>query len=359
MRALPTKTQTLVPSAVRERHAPFFSSPATPKGFENPWPHDSLPALGGVLRWKTQANPLRPLGYRPQPLELPAHPLAELEALGDAATRVFWIGHASFLFELDGARFVIDPIFGRAGGVVPRVTQAAATPSDLHGIEAVLVTHGHHDHLDARSLKQLALGNSKDPSGGPLFIVPSGLGRSLPRECRNVVELSWWEHVTVSGVKVHLVPAQHWHRRGMFDNNKSLWGGFVLEGSHRVYHSGDTGYFGGFRAIGEAFSGIDIACLPLGAYEPGWFMATQHMGPAQSLQAYRDLSATHFVGMHWGTFDLSDEPVDAGPRWLLAEVEQERLARERCHVLLPGGSLALSGPRDQAVAQSAHIFRPR
>jgi L-ascorbate metabolism protein UlaG (beta-lactamase superfamily) len=171
-----------------------------------------------------------------------------------------------------------------------------------------------------------------------------------------VVELAWWEHITLDGLRIHLVPAQHWHRRGMFDTNKSLWGGYVVEGTHRVFHSGDTGYFGGFRAIGEVFGGIDAACLPLGAYEPTWFMAVQHMNPEQSLQAFRDLHATHFVGMHWGAFDLSDEPIEAGPHWLRAAVATQRLQLERFHILHPGGSLGLAGPRNATVPSERHPY---
>jgi L-ascorbate metabolism protein UlaG (beta-lactamase superfamily) len=299
-----------------------------------------------VLRWKTQANPLRPRGYKPAVLPRPTAPLADFQALSPAETRLFWIGHASFLLALDGLRVVIDPIFGRAGGVVPRLVEPAARPEELTDLHAVLITHGHHDHLDPGSLKLLARAHPQ----GLLFVVPRGVGALLPAACRPVVELDWWQHITLEGVRIHLVPAQHWHRRGMFDTNKALWGGFVVEGRHRVYHSGDTGYFGGFSAIGAVFGGIDAACLPLGAYEPEWFMASQHMNPAGSLAAYRDLSATHFVGMHWGTFDLSDEPVDAGARWLRQTVLREGLPEPRFHVLIPGGSVALRGPRGETQA---------
>jgi L-ascorbate metabolism protein UlaG (beta-lactamase superfamily) len=157
-------------------------------------------------------------------------------------------------------------------------------------------------------------------------------------------------------VRIHLVPAQHWHQRGPFDTNRGLWGGYVLEGTHRVFHSGDTGYFGGFGAIGRVFGGIDAACLPLGAYEPRWFMGAQHMSPEDSLRAYHDLSATHFVGMHWGAFDLSNEPLDGGPRLLAELVASEALPEERFHVLGPGGSVSLGGARGHTRALAHHRF---
>jgi len=341
-----------IPQSIRREFAPYFESPVSSAGFHNPWDHPALPTLSAVLRWKTQRNRVRAPGYRVQSLSVVPNALPEFnEQRGRGPkTRLFWIGHASFLLELDDVRFVIDPIFGRAGGLVPRVTPAAAMPAQLSSVAAILVTHGHHDHLDPSGLRQLAAANE----GKALFIVPRGLKTALPRECEPVVELDWWEQVSVGGVRVHLVPAQHWHRRGAFDLNKSLWGGYVLEGSHRVYHSGDTGYFGGFRAIGTVFDGIDAACLPLGAYEPRWFMGSQHMSPEQSLQAMQDLSATHFVGMHWGAYDLSDEAIDAGPELARAAAVERGITESHLHIVRPGGSVALHGEPGHTQAETRH-----
>ena len=345
--------KSFIPDSLRARYAPYFGDPEEAGSFRNTWEHAVLPTLAGVVRWKTQANPHKAKGYRAQPLELAPNAYEEFARERGDDTRLFWIGHASFLVELDRARFVIDPIFGRAGGFVPRVTPPAATPSELTELSAVLVTHGHHDHFDPNALKQLALANG----GRTLFVVPRGLGRVLPRECTPYVELSWWEHVAVGDVRVHFVPAQHWHRRGLFDLNRGLWGGYVLEGSHRIYHSGDTGYFGGFRAIGELFQGVDAACLPLGAYEPRWFMGAQHMSPEQSLDAFAELGATHFVGMHWGAYDLSDEPVDAGPELAQQQAALRGLGEARLHVVRPGGSVTLRGAAGQTAASTRHRHR--
>jgi len=216
----------------------------------------------------------------------------------------------------------------------------------------VLVTHGHHDHLDPSSLAAIARANQ----GRTLFIVPAGMRSVLPRECEQIVELSWWQHIALGDVRVHFVPAQHWHQRSAFDRNKKLWGGYVIDGTHSIYHSGDTGFFGGFGAIGKVFGGIDASCLPLGAYEPTWFMSVQHMSPEQSLQAYRDLQSTHFIGMHWGAFDLSNEEIDAGPRWLYQAIADQGLPRSQFHVLTPGGSVALQGARGQARASITHPY---
>jgi L-ascorbate metabolism protein UlaG (beta-lactamase superfamily) len=347
--------QTPASDALRAEFAPYFAAHCVQGRFRNPWQHPPLPTLSDVLRWKSQPNRVRERGDRARPIPLPAQGYADFAALTGAPSRLFWIGHASFLVEVDRVRFVIDPIFGRAGGLVPRVTPAAVEARQLDDIAAVLVTHGHHDHCDPNGLRQLAEANR----GRCVFIVPNGLQSALPPECRPFVTLDWWEYTEINGVRVHLVPAQHWHRRGLFDLNKSLWGGYVIEGTHRIYHSGDTGYFGGFGAIGATFGGIDAACLPLGAYEPRWFMSAQHMSPLESLRAQSELRATHLVGMHWGAFDLSDEALDAGPR-NIRELLNEGFADEAAtHVLQPGGSLALTGPRGQTQAEVRHAqLRP-
>jgi L-ascorbate metabolism protein UlaG (beta-lactamase superfamily) len=240
--------------------------------------------------------------------------------------RLTWLGHASWLVQLDGVSILIDPIFGRRiSYVIPRIVPTPLLPEELPHIDATLVTHGHYDHYDRPSVVR---------AGAPVF-----LGKGLAADLRLPrTELSWWESAQVNdAVRVTFVPSQHWHRRTLFDTNHALWGGFVIEGkSARVYHSGDTAYFEGFAEIGRRFPGIDAAMLPIGAYDPEWFMSKQHMNPEQAAQAFADLGARHFFAMHWGTFKLTDEPLLEPPERLRADWVRRGLPQAALHIVAVG-----------------------
>jgi len=218
--------------------------------------------------------------------------------------RLTWIGHASFLGSLGGSRFLIDPVFSdHAGALYPRHTPPGMRIAELPDIEVVMVTHNHFDHLDSGALRALA-------PGVPV-VVPLGMGRWFLRRGRSrVVELGWWDSAEVSGLTITLVPACHWSRRGIFDTNRSLWGGYVVEGGgESVYHAGDTAWFDGFRDIRDRFPSLLAAMLPIGSYEPAWFMEHYHLNPEQAGSAFLELDARFLVPMHWGVFQLTDEPL--------------------------------------------------
>ncbi len=234
-------------------------------------------------------------------------PDLELIRSRSEAPKLTWIGHASFLGSLGGARFLIDPVFSRrVGAFYCRHVPPGLRVRDLPPIDLLLITHSHPDHLDAPSISRL---DRTTP-----VVVPAGLGRWFSRrDFTRVTELDWWHSTEVGqtgGLKVTLTPARHWSRRTPWDGNRSHWGGYVIEaGGTAVYNAGDSAWFDGFREIGRRFPGLEVAMLPIGAYRPAWFMEHNHMNPEQAGRAFLEVGARHFVPMHWGTFQLTDEPL--------------------------------------------------
>jgi len=258
-----------------------------------------------ILRWGI-VDPLR--GRRRRAAPGPPAPVARpnLELIHGREERPWltWIGHASFLGALGGRRFLIDPMFSdHAGLLYRRYLPSGLTVGDLPRVSAMLVTHNHFDHLDAGAVRAL-------PAEVPV-VAPAGLGRWLRARGRSaVVELEWWESAEIDGLVVTLVPARHWSRRGVLGTNSSLWGGYVVEfGAQRIYHAGDTAWFDGFAEIGRRFPGLLAALIPIGGYRPAWFMEQQHLNPEQAGAAFLELGADQLVPMHWGTFQLTDEPL--------------------------------------------------
>jgi L-ascorbate metabolism protein UlaG (beta-lactamase superfamily) len=253
-------------------------------------------------------------------------------AAGEGA-RLVWLGHASWLIQLCGVSLLIDPVLGESiVGFTKRNGHPPLPADKLPPITAQLVSHNHYDHLDLPSLRAV---------GSPVVV---GLGNArttgghLPS-----TELGWWDSVEISGVRVTYVPSQHWSRRSLNDANLALWGGFVVEGDGlSVYHSGDTAYFEGFRQIGQRFPRLDAALLPIGAYDPGWFMSKQHMNPEEALRAFADLNARRIVAMHWGTFKLTDEPLDEPPVLFRNGAVARGLSAEVARVAAVGETIPLT-----------------
>jgi len=267
------------------------------------------PARGpaDILRWQYERITGRTPRRERSPPGAPRRPNdgALVRALSASLT---WVGHASFVARLGGKLAAIDPVFSeRIRGVVPRLVGPGVVPEQLPPLDVVLVTHNHYDHLDLPSLKRV----------GPeaLYVVPLGNGATLKRAgLPRVVELDWWQAHRAGELEVTLVPARHWSMRAPWDRNDGLWGGFVLRGPEGVaYHSGDTAYFDGFAEIRARCGAPDWAMLPVGAYEPRWFMQPQHMDPDDALRAFENLGARTMVAMHWGTFVLTDEPAAEPP----------------------------------------------
>ncbi|GIW45228.1 MAG: MBL fold metallo-hydrolase [Candidatus Binatia bacterium] len=248
---------------------------------------------------------------------------------------ITWIGHSTFLVRMEGVTFLTDPIFSwRASPVSfagPQRLQPPGIPlEELPPVDFVTVSHDHYDHADLPTWKALA-------RRGVLFVVPLGMGDLVHSVGGRFVALDWWQSVELPSVTVTCVPAQHFSGRGFIGHNRRLWAGWVVAGKHRkFYHAGDTGYFAGFKEIGARLGPIDLAALPIGAYDPPAIMRFVHLNPEEAVQAARDVGAKRVVAMHWGTFDLTDESLDEPPARFRAAAQKLGYGDDQAWVLAVG-----------------------
>ena len=231
-----------------------------------------------------------------------------------------WIGHSTFLIKKNGITILTDPIFSdRASpfkNIGPkRLIPPALTLNDLPIIDFITVSHNHYDHLDVVSLREIYIRNPD-----AIFLVPAGDKKLLKRKgIENVYEYEWWSSFKTSDVEITFTPVPHWSKRGLFDRNKSLWGGwFVQFNDYAIYHAGDTGYSNDFLKTKEVLGSPKYALIPIGAYDPEWFMASSHVNPEDAVKIMLDLEADYAFGMHWGTFVLTDEDTLEPPKRLQA-----------------------------------------
>ena len=290
--------------------------------FVNPAFADA-PAQGArfsdFLKWRRERKPAKP------PFDVPrADAPTQLDAPSGRGVAATWVGHSSVVLRLDGATFLCDPVWSdRVGGVVKRHTEPGVAWRALPPVDALMVSHNHFDHLDAPTVKRLPRGTR--------VLCPLGVGAWFrAKGFTRVSELAWWQSAQVGEHAVTLVPAQHFSGRTLWDRDRSLWGGFVVQGPHgsSAYFAGDSGYFDGFRQIGEAFAGLDLVMMPIGAYEPRWFMSSVHTDPAEGARAFLDTGGGVMLPIHWGAFLLADEGIDVPPRELRAWWEKEGLPAE-------------------------------
>ncbi|MFW5497651.1 MULTISPECIES: MBL fold metallo-hydrolase [unclassified Maridesulfovibrio] len=225
--------------------------------------------------------------------------------------QVAWLGHSSMILDIDGVRLLIDPVFNNASPVPFTVNRFQPSPierKELPEVDAVVISHDHYDHLEMSTIKHLA-------SKVKLFVVPLGVGSHLRKwGCKpeQIVELNWHESITIRDVEIISAPTQHFSGRGLTDRNKTLWTSYVFKGErHRAYYSGDGGYDGRFKKIGQQYGPFDLTMIEAGAYDKGW--KNVHMMPEESVQAHIELGGKYMLPVHWGAYDLAfhkwDEPI--------------------------------------------------
>ncbi len=323
----------------------------TPEGFKNNYSDNVTKPGSDFLRWQYE----RAKAGLPKPPEKATATvtadLAFIQANAKPAAMqpaITWVGHASMLVQAGGLNVLTDPVFSERASPVQFVGPKRAQPpglsiAQLPPIDVVLISHNHYDHLDKDSV--LALSNIA--GAATLFIVPLGVKAWFESlGIRNVKELDWWDSTLVKGVEFHFTPVQHWSARGLGDRRQTLWGGWaVFAPDFHWYFSGDTGYSKDFADTQQRFGprqtaalggGFDIALIAVGAYEPRWFMKEQHVNPAEAVQIHQDLKAKRSVGVHWGTFELTDEPLDQPPKDLAAALQATGLTENDFFLMAVG-----------------------
>ena len=286
----------------------------TKQGFKNRYPH---PPKASFWKWQwqrwTKGVPDDPQGGYGFPLAQPD--VAFLKSNRQVET-LTWLGHDTFLIQLAGINIMTDPHLTQRASPFSSVGPTRQTPlpmtfNELPHIDIVLVSHSHYDHLDRETLQRL----SQQQGGPPRVLVGLNLRAwGMENDIANVTEHDWGDVVTDSGVNFIFVPVQHWSARTPWDRDRTLWGGWVIEhGDRRILFGGDFGYSRDLADLGEQFGGFDLAMLPIGAYEPRWFMKSMHVNTEEAVQAHLDVRARYSVAMHWGTFRLTDERLDEPP----------------------------------------------
>ena len=309
-------------------------------GFANV--NQSAPTASGWVRLRFFVSRMFETTFIPKKATFPAvatEGRALRENRGDPT--VTWVGHATLLLQIDGVNVLTDPQWSRRASPVSfggpkRVMPPGLRFEDLPPIHVVVISHDHYDHLDRATVTRLAAVHR------PRFLVPLGLRAWFADiGITDVEELDWWDHRTVQGIRFTCVPAQHFSGRSLWDRNRRLWSGWVLAGqSRRLYFAGDTAYFDGFKEIAARLGPFDLAAIPIGAYLPPAIMKPSHTSPEEALAALSDVRGRVFVPIHWGTFDLADEPLEDPPRRLLAEARRLGLGPDRVWLLRHGESRA-------------------
>ncbi len=242
---------------------------------------------------------------------------------------ITFIGHSSFLIQIGGRTLLIDPVFAERLIALRRLRRPGVTVKDLPPIDMVLLSHAHMDHLNRPSLRRIIAHNRKISGTAPVAVVPWGV-EDLVSDLgfSRIVTLEWWQTKSLSGLDITMTPCKHWGARLFKDTHRGFGGYVIASGEHSLYHSGDTAYFDGFTKIGQRLH-PEVALLPIGAYRPDSYRGV-HTCPEEALQAFLDVRAQRMIPMHYGTFRLSQEPMEEPVERLMAAARQAGVAGKVC-----------------------------
>jgi L-ascorbate metabolism protein UlaG (beta-lactamase superfamily) len=274
------------------------------------------PYFKDLFKWQTERNPYK-AQKKSDTWQMPV--VKDDSFLTTNADVLVWLGHASFFIRLNGISLLIDPVFGDVGPVKRRSAMPVA-PENLKNVDYVLVSHNHRDHCDEKSLKIVS---SLNPTTTYLTGLKMDPLLTKFTGSRQIQAAGWYQQYnTGSGIAIYYLPSRHWARRGLTDTNTQLWGSYVIQaGDTTVYFSGDTGYGHHLKRVGELFPRIDYCLIGVGAFAPRWFMGSNHIAPENAVKGFYEMRAGTMIPMHYGTFDLSDEPLSE-PRRILLEMQR-------------------------------------
>lgn len=322
----------------------------TESGFRNIDYQDDK-GLGAFLKWRWQRLFKESPADREYQFELDRSQHALLKD-NQERTSLTWLGHATFLLQFKGLNILTDPHLTERASPFSWIGPKRQVPvpielQQLPAIDVLLISHDHYDALDTDTIELLLVHNQQHPL---TIIVPLGLkawfaGQDFRTAADiHIIELDWQQSFALHGVNFTAEPSQHWGKRSLFDAYERLWASWVISaGQQRIFFAGDTGYADHFRQIGEQYNGFNLALLPIGAYEPRWFMRGYHVNPQEAVQLHQDLKARYSVAMHWGTFILTDEPLDEPPRKLREALIEAKLPLSEFEVYKHGETRWLDG----------------
>ncbi len=317
----------------------IFNKPIVKNGiFYNNYINHKMASFKEFWKWRKESN-------RPEPISFP---LAQNDPIflkkNKTQKTLTWIGHASFLLQIEGLNILTDPHLTKRASPVSfagpkRSTSPGLKIKDLPKIDLIVISHNHYDHLDKQTIQKII---EKQKNNQPLILVPLKLKKLLENfGAINVKELSWWDYTKLKNLTIHSVPVQHWSNRS-FNTNKTLWCGWVLEtANYKCFFCGDTGYSKDFSVIQKKFVNMDLSLIPIGAYAPRWFMKDHHCNVEEAIQIHKDLKSKKSVAMHWGTFQLTDEPMNEPPKMLKSLSLKKKLSKNEFVIMKHGKTIMI------------------